>query len=305
MLIKQQNGISLIELLIGLLVGTIVAAGAISIFSGSVKSSTDNINLTRLNQDLRAMMDIMARDIRRAGYITSNPATNLNSVLDNPFLDDQTIGATSDITKLGYDGGTDNCILYAYNRDESDDNDNNENSGAGDGRIDVETREKLGFRLDSGGELDMRQTGTTNENCIDGSWQSITEPEVEITTLSFVLVDKALNVTSMDMMTDANTNGTTNGIPDGFADVDVNTNGTTNGIPDGYADVDINKNGSCDSTEACNTCSNTGVSGDPACLYIRTVTITLAGRLRSDNTVTQSITEQVRVRNDKYVAAVP
>lgn len=271
MLKKQQKGLSLIELLIGLLVGTIVAAGAISVFTGSVKSSGDNINLTRLNQDLRAMMDIMERDIRRAGYVTSDPATNLASVSNNPFFNPvnplfQTVsgGAITDIAV--YDGG--NCIVYAYNRDDDANN---------DGVTDeipsvVDNNEQLGFRLNNG-ELEMRQSGTTNANCTDvnNSWQSITEPEVEITTLTFALAIAVLNVT------------------------DTDANGTMDSGDD-------NGNGSCDSGEACNTCTRNG-SPDPACLYIRTLTITLAGRLRDDPTVTQTITERVRVRNDKFLAA--
>lgn len=298
MLIKRQKGLSLVELLIGLLVGAIVVAGAISIFTGSVRNSTDNINLTRLNQDLRAMMDIMERDIRRAGFVTSDPQTNLNSVLNNPFLDNQTVGATTDITILDYDGGTDNCILYAYNRDDDADN----NGVTDEIPSAVDSNERLGFRLDSGGELDMRQSGSTNDDCSNGSWQTITEPEVEITSLSFALDEHVLNVTSM--MTDADDNA------DGLIDGDDNNNGSCDSgevcesYADGIMDGDNNGNSSCDSGEFCNTCTRDG-SPDPACLYIRTVTITLAGRLNEDHTVTQTISEQVRVRNDKYLAAVP
>ena len=61
-----------------------------------------------------------------------------------------------------------------------------------------------------------------------------------------------------------------------------------------------NGNGICDTGEACNTCT-TG----QACLYVRNVAISLTGRLRDDNAVTQTITEQVRVRNDKYLATAP
>lgn len=270
MLKKQQKGLSLIELLIGLLVGAIVTAGAISLFTGSVKSSTDNINLTRLNQDLRTMMDIMERDIRRAGFVTSDPQTNLPSVLSNPFFDTVTAGATTDIAV--YNGGA--CIVYTYNRDD----DANKDGITDEIPSAVDNNERLGFSL-SNGELNMRLSGTTNENCNNNntSWQSITEPEVEITALTFALAEKTLNVTSM--MTDV---------------------APANGIMDG----DDNNNGSCDSGEACNTCTRDG-SPDPACLYVRTVTITLAGRLKADTSVTQTITEQVRVRNDKYLAALP
>jgi type IV pilus assembly protein PilW len=59
-------------------------------------------------------------------------------------------------------------------------------------------------------------------------------------------------------------------------------------------------NNLCDTGEACNTC----ITGQ-ACLYVRNVAISLTGRLRDDNTVVQTITEQVRVRNDKYLATAP
>jgi type IV pilus assembly protein PilW len=285
MSIKQQKGLTLIELMIGLLVGAIVAAGAISIFTGSVRNSTDNINLTRLNQDLRAMMDIMERDIRRAGFVTSDPQTNLNSVLNNPFF-----SATTDIAI--YDPGPvqGTCIVYAYNRDDNDAN-NDDVIGDIETPSAVDSNERLGFRLDSGGELDMRKYGATNENCTVGAeWENITEPEVEITALTFALEDKVLNVTSI--MTDADSDGCLDG------DDQNPTTASSSCKTGNYG------NGFCDSGEACNTCSNTGVSGDPACLYIRTITITLAGRLRNDPPVTQTISEQVRVRNDKFLAAV-
>ena len=104
---KQQAGVTLVELMIGLLVGLIVIAAGMNIFTTSIKGQTDNINLTRLNQDMRAMMDIMVRDIRRAGFVTSNPSRlNKNSLQNNPFFE----ALTGDIAILDYDGGNDNCI---------------------------------------------------------------------------------------------------------------------------------------------------------------------------------------------------
>lgn len=42
-------------------------------------------------------------------------------------------------------------------------------------------------------------------------------------------------------------------------------------------------------------------SGTPT-MKIRSITISMTGRLTSDNSVTKTLTEQVRVRNDKYAA---
>lgn len=260
---KQQIGISLIEILIGLLVGLIIVAGGINVFSTSVRGQADNIKLARLNQDLRTMMDIMARDIRRAGFVTDNPAANGAFLQDNPFF-----GATTELSV--YEGDT--CIVYAYNR-------NNDSPPV------IDSNERLGFRLSDSGELEMRTNGTTNANCTDGTWESITEAEVEITGLTFNLTSTTLNVSSMI---------------DDDDDDGVSEAADTDGIPYG----DDNDNGTCDTGEACNTCIRDG-SPDPACLDVRNVAISLTGRLRDDNTVTQTITEQVRVRNDKYLAPIP
>jgi prepilin peptidase dependent protein B len=268
---KRQTGVTLIELLIGMLVGLVVIAGGINVFITSVKGQTDNIKLSRLNQDMRTMMDIMARDIRRAGFVTSDPATNLASLQNNPFFDDTTSGST---TELGiYNSNT--CIVYAYNRDD-------------DSPPFVDSDERLGFRLNNG-ELEMRISGDTNEDCSDGDWQSITEAEVEITGLTFTLTSTTLDVSSMATDTDGD------GCYDGDdQDPDTASSSCKTG---NYG------NNLCDTGESCNTCTRDG-SPDPACLDVRDVAISLTGRLRDDNTVTQTIAEQVRVRNDKYLPPI-
>jgi len=270
---QSQKGVTLIELLIGVLVGLVIVAAGISIFGTSVKGQSDNIKLSRLNQDMRSMMDIMARDIRRAGFVTSDPSANLSSLQNNPFFDSTTAGATTDLAIYN----TNACIVYAYNS-------NNDSPPV------VDSSERFGFRLDNAGELDMRRSGSTNENCTDGQWETITEPEVEITGLTFTITPTTLNATSMATDTDG----------DGCFDGD-DQNPTT---ASSSCKTGLYGNNLCDSGEACNTCTRDG-SPDPACLYVRNVDITLAGRLRTDTSVTQSITEQVRVRNDKFLAAIP
>ncbi len=257
---KQQAGLTLVELIIGLLVGTIIIAGGLRVFTVVIRGQSDNVKLTRLNQDMRAMMDIMVRDIRRAGFVTSDPENNLSSLKNNPFFE-----ATTDIAVYDFDSVSDSCLVYSYNRDEED---NGTASPSGvETPLVVDTNERLGFRL-SNGVLEMRQTGDTNANCDNSSWKSISDDAVEITQLQFSLTEKELNVNSMT----------------------TDTNG------DGCYDGDGNCNNLCDTGEACNTCSSSDT-----CLYVRQVTITLTGRLRSDNTVTQTITQRVRVRNDKFV----
>lgn len=273
---NRQTGVTLIELLIGMLVGLIIVAGGINVFVNSLQGQRDNLQLSRLNQDLRSMMDIMARDIRRAGYVTDDPVTYLASLQNNPFFDATSAGATTELSLPN--GNPGNCIVYAYNLD-------NDKPPA------VQAGERFGFRL-SGTDLQMRKTGATNENCtVDNEWETITEPEVQLTALAFTLTTRSLNVTSMATDTDGD------GCLDG--DDQNSTTASTTCKTGNYG------NGLCDSGEACNTCTRDGTAPDPACLYVRNISISLTGRLRDDPTVTQTITEQVRVRNDKFLAALP
>lgn len=265
MFVNKQNGLSLIELLIGLLVGVIVVAGAVNVFTGSIQSSADNIKLTRLNQDLRAVMDIMVRDIRRAGFVTDNPAQHGLSLRNNPFF----IAGDTDIAVLNYDGGIDNCILYSYNRDTSNDTLDN-------GVIEPESNDLLGFRLhltgDNAGVLQMRSSGSTTTDCTDGEWDGLTDRrDIEITNLTFGF--------------DPNTNVQ-----------ELNASEMSTRLKDGDPNTDLCNPGD----QTCTTC-NTG----DACVFVRWVDISLTGRLRDDTAVTQTLNQQIRIRNDKFVASLP
>ncbi len=63
----RQRGESLIGLLVGLVVGLIVLGGASLIYLGAARANSTTLQLSRTNQELKAIMDVMVRDIRRAG----------------------------------------------------------------------------------------------------------------------------------------------------------------------------------------------------------------------------------------------
>lgn len=66
--LKRQQGMSLVEMLVSLVAGLVVLAGALSLFSSVIVSGNTTLMLSRLNQDVQAVTDIIARDIQRAGY---------------------------------------------------------------------------------------------------------------------------------------------------------------------------------------------------------------------------------------------
>lgn len=119
-------------------------------------TNTSTLKMTRLDQELRAVMMMLTSDLRRAGgwggvvnqVISRTP-------IPNPFSQ---ISVSADSS----------CILYSY------DYKNNNNP--------LDTNNQYGFRLDTkDGAVEMRQAGA---GCEDTGWQNLTdENSIEITVL--------------------------------------------------------------------------------------------------------------------------
>lgn len=66
---RKQRGFSLIELMISMLIGMIVVAGAVSLIVAVDQSNSESIQSTRLTQELRALAGVIADDIKRTRRI--------------------------------------------------------------------------------------------------------------------------------------------------------------------------------------------------------------------------------------------
>jgi len=163
---SRQRGISLIELMIGLTVGALILAGALTVFAKISFSGLENTRAMRLNQQMRATMDFIRRDLQRSGYVNSfTPA--LWNLQDG---DGNYTGRAAMVTVIDLFGAVTingNCIAYSYDRDEN---------GAQAGN------EQFGFELNAGAV----RSGTSVVNCNgDGVWQDISGDEITITQLTF------------------------------------------------------------------------------------------------------------------------
>lgn len=65
---RAQRGLTVVEALVGLAVGLIVVGGALRLFVDHVDATRRLLLDARVNQDLRATADVIARDLRRAGH---------------------------------------------------------------------------------------------------------------------------------------------------------------------------------------------------------------------------------------------
>jgi type IV pilus assembly protein PilW len=103
---RPHRGLSIIELMVGVAIGFFIIGGAIKLFVDMFGNNRRLLIEARVNQDLRAAADIIARDLRRAGYWTNAPAAL------NPAAGASAVANTyAQATVIGT-----NSISYAYDR---------------------------------------------------------------------------------------------------------------------------------------------------------------------------------------------
>jgi type II secretory pathway component PulJ len=150
MSVKNQKGLSILEILIGIFISFIIIVAIISLLSNTISGSQRVLDRGKLDRDLFAAMDVMTYDIQRAGFWIN--ATNSNST--NPFMSGTNLMTTN---------ASANCITFAY--DTSTDGTNS-------------TTDQFGYGL-SGNAIQFRQGGTTCASTGAGSgWSSLTDTNV-------------------------------------------------------------------------------------------------------------------------------
>jgi type IV pilus assembly protein PilW len=171
MLIASQRprGLSIVEFMVGIVVGLFVVGGAAKLFSDYVVSNKRLVIETRVNQDLRAAADIVARDLRRAGYWNNALAgvwgTSAGPIASNPHL-----------TGPGNITTTANSVNYSYAR-----------STAGNSDA-LDTNEYAGFQVQAVGGVNVLQMQVGQNN-----WQALTDPGIlRVTAFSVSEVSPAL-----------------------------------------------------------------------------------------------------------------
>lgn len=161
------RGLTLVELLVGISVGLVILSAAGSAMMSYMKSYSDSQKILNLNQNMRAAMDIMAREIRRAGYMSSD-ISDINKFKDNPFFKE-------DYDLKTYHNGQ--CIVFSYEKDDAP-----EEASLGD---------KAGFKLGSDKSVQMRKSATEDKlECYWSGFQQlegITDEDIIVDKLNFTI----------------------------------------------------------------------------------------------------------------------
>lgn len=233
----SDRGFGLMELMVAIVLGLIVTAGITSMVVAILRANNENMEMTRLTQELRAVGELVTRDLRRSaftpqaikniGRLNCDPSESTcpSGGIVNPFAEVRFFnnGTEVDFVASPEDGPAD-CVLFTY--------DSNANGS-------LEDEDRRGFRHDAdAGAIDMLD-GEDSACTSDSDWEALTDPEtIEITALEFSTNDQQ-----------------------GFT---------------------------------------TQAAGDLT-VTVREIVITVSGRLVNDPSVSRTITETIRVRNDLMV----
>ncbi|KJS10043.1 MAG: hypothetical protein VR73_00090 [Gammaproteobacteria bacterium BRH_c0] len=269
---KSQLGINLIELMIGVAISLVILTGVLSVMLRVNVSGGEIVQSTRLNQQMRSALDLMSKELQRAGYVDWLAAWDQDGE-DGPLsMDDDVNGdgklnildyyeaVTPVLNEMGLVQVNGNCILYSYDLD-------------GDGGKSTGQFESFGFRLNNGA-VQMRTSGNGHA-CDTGTWQSITDSSISITSLTFTL----------DYVADVD-------------DGDSTFYSYTVAPATEWSDTPLT---------ACtpDVAGEVPEDGDVLCLARRNIEIALEGQLASDAAVTMGLSTKVKIKNDHFNIATP
>ena len=167
----KQKGFTLVELMVALsYVNALLFIFLIGIFITNLTHYTLTLNTNRLNQQMEEIMQIMASDIRRAGYwanAAANVGTNTNT---NPFQ------STANGTDIAVGGAGNSCITFTYDRN---------SNGSLAGISSTSDDERYGFQL-IGNNIQTRPWGATFA-CGATTWETMNDASIQVTALSFTI----------------------------------------------------------------------------------------------------------------------
>lgn len=160
-MLRTQRGMTLIETMVALAIGLVVTLAMVAMMANTLGTGTRTIEMSHLQQEMRAAMQMVSRDVRRAAYNAEAIKCfgNFDCATDGTFPN----GLTGDIT-LNADN---DCFIFEMDRDH--DGDPTDDSPGG-------------FRLRTAGGIGRIQmwTGTADTTCTstNAAWVDVTDSDL-------------------------------------------------------------------------------------------------------------------------------
>ncbi len=211
-MLVSNKGFSLVEMLVALVAGLLVAAAVTALYAAVIRANSTSVQLSMLNQDLQATLNIVARDIQRAGFkgdaaqilarnsdgdpidASGNVTTLDRGAMFSAFTLDASGDMSTtprDLQRLSVAAPLYDCVLISYDADQN-------------GTI-AGTAEIMGYRYNaSQKEVEFNSWDTAaDQSCTaTADWKALAggESSTQITGLTFLL-DPASGATATGQRT--------------------------------------------------------------------------------------------------------
>jgi prepilin-type N-terminal cleavage/methylation domain-containing protein len=207
---RRHRGFSLVELMVAVVAGLIVSGAIVTFMMSSFRSNAQYVQSTRLTQELRNTLDLVTRDLQRAGY-DDDALAFLGNTNVSPFAPICITTAAAPTTCVAA-ATVGSCIIYAYDRTYP----NGSTTEVGTkGAIDLSNGEVRGLRRVSatinGNTVGVVEyavsTGTTEPACNGASPDYTAYPPVCNATSTWCPLSdgSTLNVTQFDVTNNGST----------------------------------------------------------------------------------------------------
>lgn len=154
----RNDGFSLVELMVAMVLGLIVGGAVITFIAATLQVNAETLQSTRLNQELRTLSQVLIREIRRARF-AQDPIADIGSGCSSS-------GTCSVAAVSNIDTATAGCIVFGY-----------QGSSFGDHRV---------IRLvESGGKGGILFSRAATPLDCDATGTVISSAVIDITQLSF------------------------------------------------------------------------------------------------------------------------
>ncbi|MDO2948561.1 prepilin-type N-terminal cleavage/methylation domain-containing protein, partial [Aeromonas simiae] len=67
-MLSRHDGFSLVELMVAMVAGLLLVAAVSALFASILRADQTSMQVSRLNQEMQSIVDMMARDLQRSGY---------------------------------------------------------------------------------------------------------------------------------------------------------------------------------------------------------------------------------------------
>ncbi|MDO6526447.1 prepilin-type N-terminal cleavage/methylation domain-containing protein [Motilimonas sp. 1_MG-2023] len=159
---SKQHGFSLVELMISMVLGLAVVGMMISLYTSSIVNNNKIINQGKLNLEMKNLIELMSRDIRRAGYWGGATSSALSSDFSSNLYNSASAALAVSPDK--------SCITFAYDMDSAN--------------PEVTAQEYIGYKLQQGSVYIRSGLSPCGA---ESHWTQLTNDAIYIDNLAFNL----------------------------------------------------------------------------------------------------------------------